>query len=281
MEIRSGNRRLALGGRIAVIGVLNVTPDSYVDGGRYREPDQIRARALQIISEGGDIVEIGGESTGPGSVAVSAEEELSRVIPAVEIVRAALPDSWIAVDTWKAEIAKAALASGADMINDVTAGRSDSTMFTVIAQAACPYVMMYSKDDAPRTTREDRRYDDVVSHIHAFLSSRRETAIRAGVPETAIIVDPGLGHFVSALPQYSFEILRRLEEFGDLGPLLVSPSRKSFLAGRKNLPPEQRLSATLAATTVAVLHGASFLRTHDVAETVRVCDAALALRKPL
>lgn len=272
MKLLSHGRTLHLNGRPRIVAILNATPDSYYDGGIYSDDSVLADRAVRCIEEGADILEIGGESTGPGSKDVSLDDELTRVIPAVDAVRSRLPDAWIAVDTWKAELARQAIARGADMINDVTAGRGDPQMFPVIAGAGCPYVMMYSKDSSARTTVAPVQYDDVIGTIHAFLEERVHVAEAAGIHRSQIIVDPGLGHFVSSDPQYSFRILHSLRSFTDLGPVLVSPSRKSFLAGPRHLPPKDRLPATLEASSIAVKNGAAFVRTHDVKEMREVLD---------
>lgn len=266
MQLHFGSKKLECS-RAAVVAILNVTPDSYFDGGKHTDLRDLLSHAKAALESGADILEIGGESTGPLSKDVSSDEELRRVLPALEALRKAFPKAWIAIDTVKAGVADTALRAGADMINDVSAGRFDPEMFSVIARFGCPYVMMYSKDPTPRTTREDRHYDDVIAVIKNFLQERITQAIAAGVPAEQIIVDPGLGHFVSSDPKYSFEILDRLPELSDLGPVFVSPSRKSFLAGPKNLPPKDRLPATLEASVRAVKNGASFIRTHDPRET--------------
>lgn len=272
MKLVSRHRSLDLGHRVGIVAILNVTPDSYVDGGKFTQPDALIEHAVRCMEEGADILEIGGESTGPRSRDVSADEELSRVIPAVQAVRHRFPEAWIALDTWKADVARKALDVGADMINDITAGRGDPAMLPFIAAADCPYIMMYGKDTTARTTIEHRSYDDVVHVIHDFLQARLLAAHTAGVRPEQLIVDPGLGHFVSSDPQYSFDVIRSLIRFSDLGPILVSPSRKSFLAGPRNLPPSDRLPATLAATVIAALNGARFIRTHDVKETREVLE---------
>jgi dihydropteroate synthase len=277
MKLRLSSRTINLP-EVAVVGILNVTPDSYVDGGKYLETGAAVARAKAILDQGGDIIEIGGESTGPGSQPVFEHEEKDRILPVVRAVREAFPEACICIDTCKSGVAEGALREGADMINDVTAGRADSYMFDVISRFGCPCVLMYAKDETPRTTREIREYADVVADISAFLETRIAEARSKDVDQDRIILDPGLGHFVSADPRYSFEILRRLGEFAGLGPVMVSPSRKSFLAGEANLPVSKRLPATLAATTAAVMNGASFIRTHDVRETRLVCDAALRMK---
>lgn len=275
MHLRSGNKSLDLSARVAVTGVINATPDSYHAPSRAASAHAAVDHAMRLMAEGADIIEIGGESTGPGSTDVSLTEELERVLPAVKAVRMALPDAWIAVDTWKAEVAREVLAAGADLINDITAGRADPGMLSVIAQAHAPCVLMFSKDAGPRTTVADVRYRDVVWEVKKFFLERIAAAKAAGM-HGAIIVDPGLGHFVSSDSAYSFELLRRLGEFTDLGPVMVSPSRKSFLAGPGALPASERLPATLAATVLAVQSGARLIRTHDVKATR---DALVALEK--
>lgn len=277
MQICSRNRTLDLGSRVAVVGVINATPDSYYPESRIESPEEGIKRVKRIIADGADIVEIGGESTGPGSKDVSPAEENKRVLPVIAAVRRAFPDVWIAVDTHTAAVASQALCAGADMINDVTAGRSDPDMFSVIAEAGCSYVMMYAKDSVPRTTVKPVQYDDIVKTVRTFLIERKNRAMAAGIKESQIIIDPGLGHFLSSDPKYSFEVINRLKELTDLGPVFLSPSRKSFLAGDRNDPPAERLPATLAVTAVAVLNGARLIRTHDVRATMRAVMSVLAM----
>lgn len=261
-----------------IVGVLNVTPDSFHDGGKFLSVDAAVERAGEMFRYGADIVEIGGESTGPRSSDVSLEEELQRVIPVICAIKKKFPSAALSVDTYKLEVAKAAIAEGAMMVNDVTAGRADREMFSVVASSSAILVLMYAKDPTPRTTIEDRQYEDVVRTVSDFLRERKAQAVKAGIAEERIILDPGLGHFISSDANYSFEIIRRLREFQALGcPILLSPSRKSFLAGPENLPPSERLPGTIAASAVAVLNGASYIRTHDVKEVRRGCEVALAL----
>lgn len=260
-----------------IVGILNVTPDSYVDGGKYLSVDAAVKRAEECLAEGASILDIGGESTGPGSVDVSLQEELSRVLPIVQAIKKKFPTLRIAVDTYKADVAREVLSAGASMINDVTAGRGDPAMFAVIAKAKCDYVMMYSKDATARTTKDEKKYDDVIATVHSFLHERRRLAMEAGIAADKIIVDPGLGHFVSADPLYSYEILSNLERFSDLGRIYVSPSRKSFVASIGNVPVKDRLPATLAATGLALMRGASFVRTHDVKETKNFMESMSGL----
>ena len=253
------------------MGILNTTPDSFYDGGKFDAVESAVARAKEMIAEGADIIDIGGESTGPESLDVSVEEEAGRVIPIIERIKneELRIKNGISVDTYKAEVARQALEAGAFMINDITAGRGDDEMFNVIADAGCEYVMMRGKDNSPRTTVKDEKYDDVIKTIHDFFEERIESAKKAGIQLEQIIIDPGLGHFVSSDPKYSWEVLERLEELKDLGcRILVSPSRKSFTADPPNQPPSERLEGTLKATKIAIENGADVVRTHDVGETI-------------
>lgn len=259
----------------AVMGVLNITPNSFYDGGKYFTFKTAIAQATAMAKEGATIIDIGGESTGPGSEDVNEEEELRRVIPIVEAIsKQRSVDSnansylRISVDTYKSEVAKQALFVGADMINDITAGRFDPAMFSVVAKTGCPYIMMHSKDSSPRTTVNSTEYDDVLESVHTFFEERIAAAEAEGVQRSQIILDPGLGHFISSDPSYSWHILEHLESLQDFGcPILVSPSRKSFTAEHTNQLPSQRLEGTLKATQIALKHGANIIRTHDARET--------------
>lgn len=262
-----------------IVGVLNVTPDSYFDGGKYAQVDAAVARTGELLSQGADIIDIGGESTGPGSHDVSVDEELSRVVPIIQAILHRYPEALLAVDTYKAEVAKQAIAEGVCMVNDVTAGRGDSDIFAVIAAADVEYVLMFSKDETARTTVADTEYDDVIATIRQFLEERIALATKAGIQRNKLIIDPGMGHFVSSKSEYSFEIIRRLSELTTIAPVYLSPSRKSFLAGDENLPPADRLPGTIAASSIAVLHGASYIRTHDVQEVRRACEVSQRLRQ--
>lgn len=244
----------------AFVGVLNITPNSFSDGGRFKEQggeDDVVKVALEMLEDGAEVLDIGGESTGPGSTDVSVEEELARVIPVIERIRAAAPDAILSIDTWKSEVAEAALKAGANWVNDVTAGRGDPRIFEVAAKAGASMVLMYSKQNSPRTDREMVQYDDVMKTVKDFLLGRVAAARAAGVKE--IIVDPGMGAFVSGDPVYSFEIIDRIEELRELGcPILVGTSRKGFLG-------EDRLGMTLW-TTLQLVGKVDYLRVHDVTE---------------
>ncbi len=246
------------------MAVLNVTPDSFSDGGQFKEfggEVDVVERAREFFEDGATVLDIGGESTRPGSKEVSLEEELSRVIPAIEKIHAAFPEALISIDTWKSEVAEAALKAGARMVNDVTAGRGDSRIFEVVARHGVPMVLMYSKQNSPRTDREEVQYEDVMKTIKDFLQERITVARAVGVNE--IVVDPGMGAFVSGNPKYSFEILERIEELRKLGcPILVGTSRKGFLG-------DDRLGMTLW-TTLQLQGKVDYLRVHDVIENVTV-----------
>lgn len=256
------------------MGILNVTPDSFSDGGRYVDVAAAVERAHTMVNEGADSIDIGGESSGPNSTNVSLEEELRRVIP---VVKEIAKKSWapiLSVDTYKAEVARQAIAAGAKMINDVTALRGDPEMPRVLAHQDVDVVLMYSKDPTARTTRTKKRYSDVVKTVATFLKARALFAQKSGIKKTRIILDPGMGAFVSALPKYSYEILARLGEFKKLGfPLLVGTSKKSFLPGTV----AERLEPTLITHFIATQNGASILRVHDVAPHVRMLKTVQAL----
>ncbi|HLG25339.1 MAG TPA: dihydropteroate synthase [Candidatus Gracilibacteria bacterium] len=260
-------------GKPLVMGILNVTPDSFSDGGKYAHPDKALKRALEMVREGADIIDVGGESSGPGSQDVSLKDELERVIPVFEKLRKET-DVILSVDTCKADVALHALNIGVDMVNDVTALRGDPTMAQALAKYDAPVVIMYSKDPSARTTREPQQYDDVVATVRDFLSDRIEYGVRQGIKKSRFILDPGMGAFVSSDPKYSLQLLNRLDELKDFGlPILVGPSRKSFIPG----PIEERLEGSLAACAVAVMNGAGILRVHDVQQTRRVVDMVHAI----
>lgn len=250
-----------------IMGILNVTPDSFSDGGKYYESGVFRA--IEMIKEGAAIIDIGGESTGPGSKDVPEEEELRRVIPVIKELRARDLNIRISVDTYKSNVAREAVLAGANIVNDVTALRGDPKMAQTLAELNVPVVLMYSKDATPRTTSDNVQYDDVCETILGFLEERIDYAVSQGIKRENIIIDPGMGAFISSDPKYSFEILERLAEFKVFNlPILIGASRKSFLAGHAKLPPSERLEASLKAAKLAVKNGANILRVHDVKETI-------------
>ena len=251
-----------------IMGILNVTPDSFYDGGRYLNEEAIKERVTEMIEAGVSIIDIGGESTGPGSIDVTLEEEIERVIPVIEIVRKNY-DGFISIDTYKSEVALKAIEVGADMVNDITAMRADPKMAEVIKEKEVPVCLMYSKDEDARTTKEKRKYDDVVAAIKEFLGKRVEYAKEQGIDNAKIILDPGMGAFISMIPEYSFEIIKRLGELKELGyPILVGTSRKFFLGGKL----EDRLEGSIETGLLSVQNGANILRVHDIKETARALD---------
>ncbi|MSR86718.1 dihydropteroate synthase [Candidatus Peribacteria bacterium] len=262
--------------KLQIVGALNVTPDSFYDGGKYLDVAAAVERGAVMIADGADVIEIGGQSSVSAPL-VPAHEELQRVIPVLTALHQKFPRQQFSVDTMSAVVAEESIKNGATIINDVSAGRRDPRLLSVAADAGCSLVLMYSKD-LPPTDKADRQYDDVIAHIKDFLSERVAAAVASGISKDKIILDPGLGYFVSADPQYSFQILARLREFVSLEfPIFLSPSRKSFLAGPQKLPPEDRLPATIAASVIAILNGASYIRTHDVKEVRRGCEVVIEL----
>jgi dihydropteroate synthase len=260
--------------RPSVMGVVNVTPDSFFDGGLNEAAEDAVAAARRMVEEGAAIVDVGGESTRPGSAGVTVEEELRRVVPVLEALGRLVP---VSIDTAKAEVARRALELGAEMVNDVTAFRGDPEMAAVVAESGA-YVCLMHMQGEPRTMQVSPRYDDVVSDVAAFLEERLRSAVTAGIAEERICLDPGIG-FGKTVEQ-NFELVRRLDELAALGrPVVVGFSRKSSL-GRVLGDPEAKtgpLSASLAAAITAYERGATILRVHDVRETVEALTVAQAV----
>lgn len=244
-----------------VVGVVNVTPDSFSDGGEFFSVENAVEHAKMLVEEGADILDIGGESSRPGSDPVSVEEELRRVIPVIEKLRGEV-DVPISLDTYKWEVAEAGLKAGADIINDIS-GLRDPKMVEVVARHQCPVIIMHMLGE-PKTMQKDPSYHDVVAEIVDFFKERIVIARTAGINE--IILDPGIG-FGKNL-EHNLEILRRFDEFCTLGyPVLIGTSRKSFLGTLMNgAGPRERLEGTIASTLVAVMKGATLVRVHDVKE---------------
>jgi dihydropteroate synthase len=266
MSISIGDRILNLAERTYVMGILNVTPDSFFDGGKFVDLELALERALQLEAEGADIIDIGGESTRPGSIAISVQEELQRVIPVVEKLRTKTK-VLISVDTYKAEVAKRALKAGAQIINDISGLRFDPGMAKVIAESGAAVILMHIQG-TPRHMQDNPQYDNLIDEILDYLRKSSAIAMQAGIRADQIIIDPGIG-FGKRLED-NYVILKYLDEFKSLGfPILVGPSRKSFIGKVLDLPPEERLEGTLAAVSAAVLHGANIVRVHDVQATVR------------
>jgi dihydropteroate synthase len=252
--------------RMAVMGVVNVTPDSFSDGGQHADATSAVAHALALIDAGAEAVDIGGESTRPGSDGVSADVELERVVPVIAAVKAARPGSVVSVDTSKTEVARAALDHGADLVNDVTAGAAPGMLDLVAARGAA-VVLMHMRG-VPRTMQTDTRYDDVVEDVRSFLVDRAEAALRAGIDRDSILLDPGIGFGKDV--EGNLALLRGLDRLASTGhTVLVGTSRKSFLGLLTGAPVSERVGATLASLVPALRLERVVVRVHDVAEVVR------------
>ena len=246
-----------------LVGILNVTPDSFSDGGDFLDPEPAANHAAALLDEGAGIIDVGGESTRPGSDPVAQEEEIRRVIPVIERLLAVRPEAVISIDTYRAETAAAALGAGARVVNDVTALRGDSRMASFVADAGCPVVLMHMKGE-PKTMQEEPFYEDVVREVRDFLAQRAEYAVAAGVRLENIIVDPGIG-FGKSL-EHNLALLRDLDAIVDLGfPVLVGASRKRFIGTLTGVEvARERVFGTAATTVLAYQKGARYFRVHDV-----------------
>ena len=275
MELKLRERTLAFGERPIVMGILNVTLDSFHDGGRHAEPAAALEAAERMAAEGADIIDVGGCSTRPGSEAVSEEEELRRVGPVLEALRGRV-EVPISIDTFSETVARRALALGAEIINDVTGLRGSPGMASLAAESEAAVVIMHMLG-SPRDMQHEPIYEDVVQEISDFFRERIAAAREAGVRPDRIILDPGIG-FGKRL-EHNLEILRRVGDFRALGhPVMIGPSRKSFLGEITGASAEDRLPATAAAVSLAVAAGADILRVHDVAEMRHVADVAHRVR---
>ncbi|OGI48331.1 MAG: dihydropteroate synthase [Candidatus Muproteobacteria bacterium RIFCSPHIGHO2_12_FULL_60_33] len=258
-----GGRKLDLS-RPAVMGILNVTPDSFSDGGVFLPPEKAIVQALRMAEEGADIIDIGGESTRPGARPVSAPEEIDRVLPVVEALHRQIPLP-ISIDTSKPEVMRAAVKAGAGFINDVRALREPGALETA-TQLEVPVCLMHMQGE-PHTMQDDPRYADVVGAVRDFLKERLDACMNAGIPASRLVVDPGFG-FGKTL-EHNIELLRGLKKLQILGaPVLVGLSRKSMIGKALGLPVEQRLHASVALAVMAVQNGARIVRVHDVGPTV-------------
>ena len=260
------------------MGVVNVTPDSFSDGGRFFDCDAAIRHGLELEAEGAAILDIGGESTRPGADPVGASEELRRVLPVIEGLIAAGAKAEISIDTSKAEVADQALRAGATIVNDVTALRADPEMAPVVAAEGAALCLMHMLGD-PRTMQDDPRYDDVVAEVSAFLQERMAVAVAAGVPVDRIVLDPGIGFGKTVA--HNLELLRRLDELVAVGrPVLIGTSRKSFLGRLTGRDVEHRLAATIATNVIGYIHGASIFRVHEVAPVDDALKVAAATVGP-
>jgi dihydropteroate synthase len=254
-----------------LMGVVNVTPDSFSDGGLYLDPDRAVGRGLELAAQGAAILDVGGESTRPGAAPVPADEERARVEPVVARL-ATETAATISIDTSKRSVAEAALTAGAAIVNDVTALRADPDLPLLCAEQGCGVILMHMQGE-PRTMQEAPTYDDVVDDVKAFLAERIESAMAAGIAEERIWIDPGIGFGKTV--EHNLELLRRLSELRDLGhPIVIGTSRKSFIGKVTGRNPSERLGGTIATNVAALRSGADVFRVHDVAEVRQALETA-------
>jgi dihydropteroate synthase len=256
-----------------LMGVVNVTPDSFSDGGLYLDPGAAIAHGRELAEAGAEILDVGGESTRPGAEAVPADEELRRVIPVIQGLVA--PERRVSVDTSKAVVAAGALDAGAEIVNDVTALRGDPEMAALCAERGATVVLMHMRGE-PRTMQDDPHYEDVVEEVKSFLADRLEAAVAAGIAEERVWLDPGIGFGKTVA--HNMELLRRLGELRELGrPLVIGTSRKSFIGKIDGSAAGERLGGTIASSVLAAAEGAELLRVHDVAEVRQALTVTTAI----
>jgi dihydropteroate synthase len=269
-EINIG-KTLRTGKRTLIMGILNVTPDSFYEGGKYSSVESALERAREMVEEGADIIDVGGESSRPGSLPVSKDEELSRILPVIKAISDEL-DVPISVDTYRAEVAEEAIKAGAGMVNDITAMGGDDGMAEVVRKYGVPICLMHMKG-TPQNMQKNPHYDDTMAEITKFLHERAEYAMAKGIDEKNIILDPGIGFGKRTGEgiEDNCEIIARLAELKSLGfPVLVGASRKTFIGNLSNTRVEERLEGSLGAEAIAIANGADILRVHDVKETKRM-----------
>jgi dihydropteroate synthase len=270
------DRVLSCGPKTLVMGILNVTPDSFSDGGRFLDQDEAVAQGVRMVEDGADILDVGGESTRPGSDEVEIDEEIQRVVPVIKRLQDEVLAP-ISIDTRKAEVARAAIAAGASIVNDVSAAREPG-MFELARETGAGLVLMHMLGE-PKTMQDDPVYTDVAAEVQDYLRSRIKAAHEAGIPHEQLCIDPGLGF--GKTYEHNIELMKEmsLARMWTLGcPVLVGPSRKSFIGkALGDLPVEQRLEGTLAAVAVLIARGVHIVRVHDVKETVRVASVVDAI----
>jgi len=275
-SLRIKGRDYTLGRRTWLMGILNVTPDSFSDGGIYLDKKSAVQKGLQLIKDGADILDIGGESTRPGSHPVTAEEEKRRILPVISEIRKKT-DALISVDTTKSEVLKSALDAGADILNDISAMRFDPKILGLASKQDIPVIIMHMKG-TPRNMQESPEYDNVIQEIKTFLKQRITDALTAGIKKNKIIIDPGIG-FGKRLKD-NLKIISNLSAFSELGfPILIGVSRKSFIGDLLNLSPEKRIEGTIASSLISILQGAHILRVHDVSSLKKAVIVAEAIMK--
>lgn len=287
-DLCAGGRTLAFGERFFVMGILNTTPDSFSDGGQFFEPNAAIERGLRMAEAGADIIDVGGESTRPGALAVDADTEIGRVVPVIEALSRHLnppghpPQILLSIDTSKARVAEAALAAGAGLVNDISGLGFDPKMPEVVARAGAALVIMHIRG-TPRTMQTDTHYEDLIGEMRDYFVERIARARAAGIASDKIILDVGIGFGKSVAQNY--QLIRDLHRFMDLNcPLLLGTSRKSFLGALLNKPADQRVFGSAASVACGLYAGANIVRVHDVAEicdVARITEAIAALGKPV
>ncbi|WP_024545751.1 dihydropteroate synthase [Picosynechococcus sp. NKBG15041c] len=272
------NQTFTWGDRTYVMGILNVTPDSFSDGGQFNSVASALAQAEKMVAAGIDILDIGGQSTRPGSAQISLEEELERTIPVIQAIRGRF-QTVISIDTTRAAVAQQAIAAGADIINDISGATFDDQMLTVVKELAVPIILMHIRG-TPETMQSLTDYQDLMADLKTFFQARIDAALVLGIPPKHLILDPGIGFAKTALQNY--DLIRHLQDFRDLGyPLLVGPSRKSFIGHILNeSDPTKRVWGTAAACAGAIAFGADILRVHDGPEMIDVAKIADAIWRP-
>ena len=264
-----GNKRFDVQNHTYVMGILNLTPDSFSDGGKWVDRDKALYRVEEMLAEGMDILDVGGESTRPGHTTISAEEEIARVVPVIEAIKSRF-DVPVSLDTYKSEVAKAGIRAGVDLINDIWGLKEDKAMAKVIADSGAACCLMHNRKEAD--------YRELIPDMCKDLQESVELALAAGISKEKIILDPGIGFGKSYVD--NMEVIRRMENFRELGyPLLLGASRKSVIGLTLDLPVEERLEGTLVTTVMAVLKGYAFVRVHDIKENVRAIRMAEAIKQ--
>jgi len=272
--LQVNSKNYTLGQRTWIMGVINVTPDSFSDGGLYLDREKAVERGLELAEEGSDIIDIGGESTKPGSEPIPLDEELRRVIPVISELRKRI-DTLISIDTTKSKVAQAALDAGADIINDISSFQSDPNMFPLAAQKGTPIILMHIKG-IPKTMQANPYYENVLVEVKSFLEERFTAAVASGIKKEKIIIDPGIG-FGKRL-QDNLALINNLQILEDLDrPILIGVSRKSFIGKILNTSPQERLEGTISSAVLSIVHGANILRVHDVASVKRAVLVAEAI----
>ncbi len=268
-DYRCGETTLSLGGKTLIMGILNVTPDSFSDGGRYNDVERAVRHAVQMVAEGADLIDLGGESTRPGHAPVSEQEELERVVPVVEALHREVPHIPISVDTYKSKVARESLKVGAHIINDIWGFKGDPLMATVAAEFGCPAILMHN--------RHDRDYGDLLQDVADDLMDSVRVAREAGVKDEQIILDPGIG-FAKDYTE-NLQVMKSLDQLMELGfPLLLGTSRKKFIRTALDLPTDEVVLGTAATVAFGIAQGCQIVRVHDIKEikrTAQMCDAIL------